>query len=135
MSVRDTLRKHAKPRIGTVQLNGETVYVRAFSGAGRAQYTDMVRKAEEAKSSVTPHEIAALALCEKDGTLVYDVEKPDDLEELKSLDGGFLAEVSLKLFEISGLTAKATEEASKNSNASPSEDSGSGSRPTSSIAA
>jgi hypothetical protein len=135
MSVRDLIRKHASPRIGTVDLDGQTIHVRAFSGAGRAHYTDMVRKAEEAKTSVEPHEIAALGICEEDGTLAYDLSKPEDVAELKSRDGKFLADVSMKLFELSGLTAKAEEEAAKNSNASPNDDSGSGSQPTSSTAA
>lgn len=135
MSVRDAIRKHGKPKIdSSLSLNGEKVYVRALSGAGRAQYMEMVRAAEDAKRDLTSDKVAALALCEKDGTLIYDLANDEDLAELKDLDGGFLAAVSLKLFEISGLSAKASEDAAKNSNASPNADSGSGSPPTSSTA-
>lgn len=135
MSVRDSLLKNRKPKIDSSLSEGnEKVYVRALSGAGRARYMEMVRAAEEAKSELTSHKVAALGLCEEDGTLIYDADKDEDLAELKELDGGFLAAVSMKLFEISGLSAKSSEEAIKNSNASPNADSGSGSRPTSSTA-
>jgi hypothetical protein len=128
MSVRESLRKNRKPKIDSSLSEGkDKVCIRALSGAGRAQYMEMVRAAEEAKTDLKSHQVAALGLCEEDGTLIYDVNKDEDLAELKDLDGGFLASVSLKLFEISGLSAKAAEDTGKNSNASPNADSGSGS--------
>lgn len=130
MSVRDTLRTHGRPRIDSITVNGSKIYIRALSGAGRARYLEMVEAASAKTANAAS--IAALGICEEDGTLVYDASKPEDLAELEEFDGALLAQISLKLFEISGLTQKAADDAAKNSEASPNESSGLSSPATSS---
>lgn len=113
MSVRDTIRLKAQPRIDYVDLDGEKVCVRALSGKGRAEYMQMVEKQKE-NGGVKVEVIAAMAICEPDGTLAYDPNNDADVAELASKDGGFLSKVALKLFDISGLTEKSIEEEEKN---------------------
>lgn len=116
MSTRDVLRK-AKPKFYPCEISGGTVHVRALSGAGRAAYIELVRKYDPATPPT--HEIAALGLCESDGTLTYDSDDEKEraklLAELSQVDGEDLQKISLKIFEVSGLTKDAAEDASKNS--------------------
>lgn len=112
MSTRDVLRK-AKPKIHPCEISSGTVYVRAFSGAGRSAYLALVRKHENAE--VPSASIASLGLCEEDGALAYEIDKEKDMEELSGTDGDDLKKICLKIFEVSGLSATATEEAEKKS--------------------
>ncbi len=114
MSVRDTIRK-VKPTIVEYPLkDGSRVWLRALSGTGRAAYSAYVEKAKE-NGGLHSEVIAAMAIAEQDGTLAYDWEKQEDLDELlEHLDGQDIDSIGLKLFEISGLTKKADEEAEKN---------------------
>lgn len=133
MSVRDTIRK-AKPTVAPYELtDGSKVWVRAFSGGGRAKYMGYVEKAK-ANGGVKSEVIAAMGLCEEDGSLAFDYDNADDLSVIAKLDGQDLDGIGLKLFELSGLTKGAVEEASKNSDASPNDSSGSSSPPMSSTA-
>ncbi len=133
MSVRDTVRK-AKPTIvAYILTDGSKVWLRALSGTGRARYMAHVQKAKE-NGGVRSEEVAAMCLCEEDGSLVFDHENAADLADIAKLDGQDLDRIGLKLFEISGLTKNAVEDAAKNSEASPSDSSGSSSQPMSSTA-
>lgn len=127
MSIRDQIRAHAKPVVAPLEFNGLKVFVRALSGAGRATYTKLASNTKNGEV-ISPQKVVSLGLCEENGDLIYSPENESDLAELADLDGAFLEAVSLKLFEISGLTKGASEEAEKNLDASPSDDSGSGSR-------
>lgn len=131
MSVRDTIRRLGGPKIASVNLNGSKVYVRSLSGEGRSKYTHYVEKAKE-NGGLSAAKIASFGICEEDGTLAYDTDKPEDIAELESRDGEFLQNVGMKLFEISGLAVSSAEEAAKNSEASPNSSSGSSSPATSS---
>jgi hypothetical protein len=113
MSVRDKIRTKAKPKIDFVQLDDEKIFVRALSGTSRGTYMLLVEEWKE-KGGVPMEVIAALAICEDDGTVAYDHNKPEDIAELADKDAGFLTSVALKLFSISGLTEKAVEAAEKN---------------------
>lgn len=114
MSVRETIRK-ARPTISEYQLqDGNKVWVRALSGTGRAAYSEYVSQARD-NGGIRPEVIAAMGICEEDGTLAYDWRNPADLQELlEHLDGQDLDGIGLRLFEISGLTKRAVEEAEKN---------------------
>lgn len=59
--------------------------------------------------------VVALGLCEADGTLTYNVDNDADVKEIDEIDGAVLQAIVFKLYSVSGLTAKAVEEASKNS--------------------
>lgn len=114
MSVRDTIRK-ARPAVVAHSLkDGSKIWVRAFTGPGRLQYSAYVEKAKE-NGGIHVEVVAAMGICEEDGTLVYDWQKSDDLLELtEHLDAGELDAIGLRLFEISGLTKQTEEEAAKN---------------------
>lgn len=113
MSVRDTIRK-GKLKTAQVQLsNGETVQVREFSGPVRAEYAEYM-EASKANGGIKPHVVAAMAICEPDGALAYDWKNADDVQEIADhLSAADLDAIGLKLFEISGLTKKAVDEAEK----------------------
>lgn len=115
MSTRDVLKK-ATPKVHPVELDDGVVYVRALSGAGRQRYLDMASDGQ----TPSPARIAALGLCEADGTLVYDLDADDDVDvkELEELDGGVLDRIATRLFEVSGLTKTADENAEKKSEGS-----------------
>lgn len=121
--LRDSLRQHQRPKVANVE--GDA-YVRALTGAGRHKYMTMAEDAKD-KGGVSIAAIAALGLCNADGTLEFNPDIPEDVEEVSALDGGFLERVGLKLFEVSGLSKKSRESAEGKSEASQSEDSGSGS--------
>lgn len=112
MSVRETLRSKAKPKVGYVEVDGARIHIRAMSGSTRAKYMELVQAKKDA-GGVPIEVIAAFGICEEDGTLAYDHTKPDDLAELSELDADLLQQASLKLFELSGLTDKAVEDAEK----------------------
>jgi len=113
MSAREKARKAAAPKIDFVEWGGEKHFVRAMSGKLRSVYSELVQEKKD-KGGVPVEVIAALGICEEDGTLAYDYEKPADIAELEAHDAGFLTAVALKLFELSGLTEKKVEEAEKN---------------------
>lgn len=114
MSVRDTIRQ-AKPTVTEYTLKDKSkIWVRAFTGTGRAQYSAYVEKAKE-NGGIHAEVIAAMAICEQDGSPAYDWNNPEDLKELlEHLDGSDLDAIGMLLFETSGLTKKADEEAAKN---------------------
>lgn len=114
MSVRDTVRR-SKPTIVTFPLpNGESIWVRAFSGPGRAAYSAYVSDLGKEGRGAAPEIVAAMAICEEDGSLAYDWQKPEDLAEIAGhFDAHMLDEIGLKLFELSGLTKKAVDDAEK----------------------
>lgn len=113
MSARERARKAAAPKIDAVEWGGERHYVRGMSGKLRGVYSALVQEKKD-KGGVPVEVIAAFGICEEDGTLAYDYAKPADIAELEDRDAGFLTAVALKLFELSGLTEKAVEEAEKN---------------------
>lgn len=111
-SARERARR-AVPKVDFVEWNGEKHFVRALSGTDRAKYTALVQETKDS-GGVPLETIVAFGLCEEDGTLAYDRTKPEDLAELGDRDGGFLEAIALKLFDISGLSNKAVEDAGKN---------------------
>jgi hypothetical protein len=117
MSTRDKLRQ-AKPKVTTVDTDHGSIHVRALSGAGRAAYFALVNEAGDGMAPM--HKLAGLGLCEPDGTLAYDLDKPDDVAELAAVDGDVLQRICMALLDVSGLSQRAREEAEKKSDASPS---------------
>lgn len=118
MSIRDAIKEasKSKPKLAEHTLfDGRKVWIRPLSGKGRAAFSAYQEKAK-ANGGVKPEVVAALALCEEDGTLAYDWENAEDIAELAALHevSDDLDRIGLKLFEISGLTEKAQEEAAKN---------------------
>ena len=109
MSTRDALRTF-KPKVHSFEHGGQTLFVKALSGAGRAKFMELCKDGAPKMGKVV-----ALGLCDEDGTLVYSVENTKDVEEIDAIDGAALQAIVFKLYEISGLTAKAIEEAEKNS--------------------
>ena len=112
MSVRDTLRNKAKPRIDTIMHDGDTIHIIGMSGTRRAQYMELLQKYKDA-GGMPVAIIAAFGICESDGTLAYDHAKAEDLAELGSMDASLLQAAALKLFQLSGLTEKAAEDIEK----------------------
>lgn len=114
MSTRDVIRR-SRPKVHEVQTDEGPVYVRALSGTGRQKYLDI---AEEAGDKFPAGRVAALALCEADGTPSYDPDKEDDVRECSEMGTPTLDAICLKLVEVSGLTKKAGDDAEKKSVAS-----------------
>ena len=114
MSTRDKIKSN---RLAVVELSlstGTVVHVRAFSGPGRRAYSAYVDGAKD-NGGVSSEAVAAMALCEEDGSLSYDWQNAEDLAELAAhIDATYLDAISIKIFEISGLSKKAVEEAEKN---------------------
>jgi hypothetical protein len=111
MSSRDSLRSF-RPKVEKFEHGGQTFYVRGLSGAGRARFLEMSRDGSPPMAKVV-----ALGLCEEDGTLTYNVDNEKDIAEINEVDGAVLQLIVLKLYEVSGLTAKAIEDAEKKSEA------------------
>lgn len=59
--------------------------------------------------------VVALGLCEEDGALTYNVDNEKDIAEIGEVDGAVLQAIVLKLYEVSGLTKTAIEDAEKKS--------------------
>jgi hypothetical protein len=112
VSSRDSLRSF-RPKVHSFEHGGQTFYVRAFSGAGRARYLELCRGAGDAGPPMA--KVVALGLCEEDGALTYNVDKDTDIAEISEVDGAVLQAVVLKLYEVSGLTKTAIEDAEKKS--------------------
>jgi len=93
--------------------DGRKVFVRPLSGKGRKQYREYCEHAKE-NGGITAEAVAAMGLCDAEGKLVYDFNNPQDMETLSEFDGAILDEIGIKLFEVSGLTKKAEEDAEKN---------------------
>lgn len=113
MSSREALRAF-RPRVHQFDHQGQTFHVRALSGAGRAKYLELCRTSHDG-ASPPMSKVVALGLCEPDGALTYNVDNEADIKEIDEIDGSVLQVVVFKLYEVSGLTAKSIEEASKNS--------------------
>lgn len=109
MTSREAVRSF-KPRVVRCVHEGQVFHVRGLSGTGRAQYLAIAKAEDE----FILHKVVALGLCEEDGSLVYNVDNKSDLEELMAIDGEALQAIALKVYEISGLTKKAVEDAPKN---------------------
>lgn len=114
MSVRDTIRA-SKPTVVEFPLgNGTSIWIRAMSGPARAAYRAKSAGREEG-NPVPPEYVAALAICEQDGTPAYNAEEASEIAELlEHFDAHVLDAIALKFFSISGLTEKAEKESEKN---------------------
>jgi hypothetical protein len=112
MSTRDAVRK-ARPKVHPCEISSGTVHVRALSSGGRSAYLALVAKYQP--GSPPTHDIAALGLCEDDGSQSYDPTSEKDMAELREMDGVDAESVALRIFEVSGLTKAAAEGAEKNS--------------------
>lgn len=112
MSSRDSLRSF-RPKVEKFEHSGQTFYVRALSGAGRARYLDLCRAGGDAGPSMA--KVVALGLCEEDGALTYNVDNDKDITEIGEVDGAVLQAIVIKLYHVSGLTATVVEDATKNS--------------------
>jgi hypothetical protein len=119
MSVRELIKK-SRPRVHACETSVGTMYVKGLSGASRQQYSEL------SKDGTLPlHTIAALALCEEDGSMLFDLSSDKGVAiantELKEMDGVDLQAICLTLFEVSGLAKDSASNAEKKSEASPSE--------------
>jgi len=112
VSSRDALRVF-RPKVHKFDHDGQTLHVRALSGAGRAKYLELCRTGNDGSPAMA--RVVALGLCEEDGTLTYNVDNDKDVAEIEQVDGAVLQAVVFKLYEVSGLTKKAMEEAEKKS--------------------
>lgn len=112
MSTRDVIRK-AKPKVHSCEISSGTVHVRALSSGGRSAYLALSAKHQP---GIPPtHDVVALGLCEEDGSPAYDPADERGMSELREMDGRDAEAVALKIFEVSGLTKTAAENAEKNS--------------------
>jgi hypothetical protein len=118
MSTTREIIRAARPKVHQLETDHGALYVRGLTGAGRATYLGLVHEAGDA--GVPMHKTAALGLCESDGTLVFDITNEEDMTELSEMDGDLLERICLKLFDVSGLSRRAQDEAEKKSAASPS---------------
>jgi hypothetical protein len=120
MSVRAALLKSRAKVVPVTLSTGDPVYVKGMNGAARALFTQLGKDAD----GLPMHVIAAIGLCEEDGTMLFDCSTDKGIAlaklELSEVDGIDLQTICLKLYEVSGLTSKAIEEAEKKSEASPS---------------
>jgi len=114
-SLRDQVR-NARAKIHPVPTDDGVFYVRAFDGTTRQKYVDIV---QEADGKYPFGRIAALGLCEADGTAGYDPDNEDDVREVAAMNTPTLDIICRRLQEVSGLTAKAGDDAEKKSDASP----------------
>ena len=121
MSVRDLLRD-CRPTVHEVTVNGKTFFVKSLSGEGRQSFSEM---SKEKDGSLPVQMIAALGLCEQDGSMCFDcsTEKGRILAnvELKEVDGAVLQAIALKLLQVSGLSKDSAGDAEKKSEASQSD--------------
>jgi hypothetical protein len=113
MSTLEVLRK-AKRKVHPCEISTGTVYVKSMGSVERAAYSARVTKGDMPPM----HEIAALGLCDEDGTICYDLSKEESRRQLDAdkldIDGDDWQKIALKIFEVSGLTKEAREESEKN---------------------
>ena len=118
MSIRDTLKK-SRAKVFPVEISTGTVFIKSLTGAGRQAYTDLLRKGD---GSLPMYTLAAIALCEEDGSAVFDMSTDKGVAlanlELQEVDGDDLQRICMKLLECSGLTKDSASEAEKKSEAS-----------------
>lgn len=109
MSIRDTLKKLAAPKIIECgEVDGDKVYLKAMSGEIRAQYVALCQDRKD--SVVSPSQVCSFGLCDADGNIEFTLETAS---ELNKLDGKFLQDTAMKLLDISGLLPKGDEDAKK----------------------
>ena len=118
MSVREVVRKR-RPKVVELELpGGDKVWIKSLSGEGRAHFRDIVEKSK-VNSGLKSESVVAMALCESDGTLTYDFENPDDLKEIREMDGADVDLIFLRFLSVSGLNTESVEQLQKNSEATP----------------
>lgn len=95
---------------------GETIYFRALSGSGRAEFGKLYNQYKETGLDEQTRQIIipmlSKSLVDAAGNQVYRVE---DEHEIGDFDADVFDEISQELLRISGLGTKAVEEAEKNS--------------------
>jgi hypothetical protein len=96
------------PLIESFEFRGQTYFVRELNGKGRATVRKLLNEPETEEREA---KLVALGLCDESGTLKYP---NGELQPLLDASGGFLGAALAKLFDISGLSAKADEQAAKN---------------------
>jgi hypothetical protein len=113
-SILEQLKGLTRPPVHAVEISGKKFFVRAMGPIARTVYVSLVMEAAASNSNVPPHLIVAAGICDSDGKLPDEEEKPAIIEELRTLDGGELTRASRKVLELSGLTKEALEKAEKN---------------------
>lgn len=109
MSSRESLRSF-RPKVHSFDHGGQTFFVKSLSGAGRARFLELSKDGSPPMAKVV-----ALGLCEEDGALTYNLDNEKDVAEISEVDGAVLQAIVIKLYQVSGLTATAIEDATKNS--------------------
>ena len=112
-SVLERLARAAAPRIEPVEINGETFFVRGMGAAERAIFIQCVHEATLARSAVPDNTVAALGLCNEDGSPISD-DRQVVLDTIRALDGRAIYRLAQKTLDLSGFGAKAVEAAEKN---------------------
>lgn len=139
------LKKAGRPKISPVDVGGEQFHVRGLSGAERVHLFKLQDEYKERDDSFGMTGVAALGLCEDDGTRVFGSEHVVGDEkwkdaiakgrhELLELDPDVAVDIATKVMQLSGLMTTSVEDAAKNLTASPSSSSGTGSPSTSEVA-
>ncbi len=101
-----------KPKIGTVEEQGKTFYVRSLGSMERAIYVQCMAQAIAEKSAVPDHVTVALGMCKPDGSMILPYKQA--VERVKTIEGELLYKLSAKILELSGFGMRALRAAEKN---------------------
>lgn len=104
------------------KLDGK-IFVRVLTAGERQLFVEAQLQAREQGTLISDYEIVAICACEADGTPMFHNReangqlkiRTEDLAKLVNVDGRAVAAIAVKGLEVSGITAKADEEAKKNS--------------------
>lgn len=110
----------AGPRLVRVEIDGQIYHLRPLSGAGREAYLRLVQEKPD-------HFIAGVllfGLCNERGELLGDPFNAEHRAKVANVDGQLLQLLADEFLTASGLTDRASKEAEKKSDPSPSASSG-----------
>lgn len=117
MGVRDRIRSaKALPvkgvRIPEIDENEDLWVRRVPAGGGRDDLEDVIASMNEGelRGGSFLVRLAAIVLCEEDGTPAYDVHSEEDLAELGKLDPAGLERLFKPALEVNGLSSAAEED-------------------------
>lgn len=112
----------AGPQLVCVDIGGIIHHLRPLSGAGREAYLKLVN--EKPENFIAG--VVLFGLCNERGELLGDPFNADHRTKVANVDGQVLQRLADEFLTASGLTERASKEAEKKSDPSPSESSGTG---------
>jgi hypothetical protein len=109
-TARELLRARAAVVAAPIGLEVPNVGKMFYRMMTQAQATDFLQRIEKAEGRTSSNAImAAMAICDEEGKLEYDADKPEDLTELLQLDTPTLGFIAKSIRDGNGLSPAGVE--------------------------